>query len=213
MISDRVLFMLRMFIEILRTVWPLYLLYSYYRGTLTFANSVSFVRVASFFIIVPIYFMILRGIGRFVNPVYTKFLNDFSEIKYDSTKKARQKFLAKYDFSLSHWQPDYRVESYSIRKLPSISTTKTDFTNQTEVTLIEQVLHYPFLLLGYVCVNLFGRRLMFPGSLEILRFMQYRALLDGRSNLIVSYHAKRRILRTADGNNIDTIFVDARSIT
>ncbi|CAF4974381.1 unnamed protein product, partial [Rotaria socialis] len=40
-----------------------------------------------------------------------------------------------------------------------------------------------------------------------------RALLDGRSNLIVSYHAKRRILRTADGNNIDTIFVDARSIT
>ncbi|CAF2152747.1 unnamed protein product [Rotaria magnacalcarata] len=213
MVSDKVLFTLRMFIEILRTVWPLYLLYSYYRGTLTFANSVSFVRVTSFFIIVPIYFMILRGIGRFVNPVYTKFINDFSEITYDSTKEARQKFLTKYDFSLSHWKPDYTIESYSLRKLPSISTTKTDLIKQTEVTLIERVLHYPFLLLGYVCVNVFGRRLMFPGSLEILRLMLYRALLDGRSNLIVSYHAKRHIIRTADGNHIDTIFVDARSTT
>ncbi|CAF4493880.1 unnamed protein product, partial [Rotaria magnacalcarata] len=80
-----------------------------------------------------------------------------------------------------HWKPDYTIESYSLRKLPSISTTKTDLIKQTEVTLIERVLHYPFLLLGYVCVNVFGRRLMFPGSLEILRLMLHRALLDGRS--------------------------------
>ena len=52
---------------------------------------------------------------------------------------------------------------------------------------------------------------MFPGSLQIIRHMTNRALLDGRTNLIVSYHAKRHLLRTADGNNIDTIFVDRRS--
>jgi len=52
---------------------------------------------------------------------------------------------------------------------------------------------------------------MFPGSLQILRHALNRALLDGRTNLIVSYHAKRYILHTADGNNIDTIFIDRRS--
>jgi len=60
-------------------------------------------------------------------------------------------------------------------------------------------------------VNVFGRRLMFPGSLQILRYMMNRALLNGRTNLIVSYRAKRYILHTADGNNIDTIFIDRRS--
>jgi hypothetical protein len=60
-------------------------------------------------------------------------------------------------------------------------------------------------------VNVFGRRLMFPGSLQILRHTMNRALLNGRTNLIVSYRAKRYILHTADGNNIDTIFIDRRS--
>lgn len=78
-------------------------------------------------------------------------------------------------------------------------------------TLIERLFHYPILLLGYICVNIFGRRLMFPGSLQIFRHMVDRDLLDGRMNLIVSYHGKRYILRTADGNNIDTIFVKQHS--
>jgi hypothetical protein len=52
---------------------------------------------------------------------------------------------------------------------------------------------------------------MFPGSLQILRHIMNRSLLDGRTNLIVSYCAKRYILQTADGNKIDTIFVDRRS--
>lgn len=103
------------------------------------------------------------------------------------------------------------MESTAIRRIPLISTTKEDLMNRTEVTLIERLLHYPSLLFGYICVNVFGRRLMFPGSLQILRHSLNRALLDGRANLIVSYHAKRYVLRTADGNHIDTVFVDARS--
>jgi hypothetical protein len=91
-----------------------------------------------------------------------------------------------------------------------ISTTKDNLIHRTESTLIERLFHYPSLLLGYICINVFGRRLMFPGSLQILRHMMNRALLDGRTTLIVSYRAKRYILRTADGNNIDTIFVDQR---
>ena len=91
-----------------------------------------------------------------------------------------------------------------------ISTTKDELLNRTEPTLLERLFHYPTLLLGYVCVNVFGRRLMFPGSLQLLRQMVERPLLDGRTSLIVQHRAKRYLLRTADGNNIDTIFVDRR---
>jgi len=91
-----------------------------------------------------------------------------------------------------------------------ISTTKDDLINRTEPTLLERLFHYPTLLLGYACVNVFGRRLMFPGSLQLLRHMMERPLLDGRANLIVQHRAKRYLLRTADGNNIDTVFVDRR---
>lgn len=52
---------------------------------------------------------------------------------------------------------------------------------------------------------------MFPGSLQVLRHVMNRGLLDGRTNLIVSYSAKRYLLHTADGNNIDTVFIDRRS--
>jgi len=92
-----------------------------------------------------------------------------------------------------------------------ITTTKDNLIKQTESKFIERLFHYPTLLLGYICINVFGRRLMFPGSLQIFRHMVNRDLLDGRANLIVSYRAKRYILRTADGNNIDTMFVDRRS--
>ncbi len=91
-----------------------------------------------------------------------------------------------------------------------ISTTKDDLINRTESTILERLFHYPSLLLGYACINIFGRRLMYPGSLQLLRYLMERPLLDGRMNLIVQHHAKRYLIHTADGNNIDTIFVDRR---
>lgn len=111
---------------------------------------------------------------------------------------------------MSHWTPDFVIESSAVRRLPMISTTKDELINRTEPTILERLFHYPSLFLGYICVNVFGRRLMFPGSLQLLRQMMERPLLEGRTNLIVQYRAKRYLIRTADGNNIDTIFVDRR---
>lgn len=111
---------------------------------------------------------------------------------------------------MSHWTPDYIIESSAVRRLPMISTTKADLINRTEPTILERLFHYPSLFLGYICVNVFGRRLMFPGSLQLLRQMMERPLLEGRTNLIVQYRAKRYLLRTADENNVDTVFVDRR---
>ncbi|CAF1015480.1 unnamed protein product [Rotaria sordida] len=209
-LSDNVFFALKLSIGILKVTWPLCLIYCYRKGLLSYENGIMTLRIVGCIAIIAAYFMLLRGIGRFVNPSYKIFIEEFYKVKSNLTKETRQNLLSKFDFSLSHWQPDYIIESSVVRKLPMISTTKTDLINRTETTLLERLFHYPSLFLGYICVNVFGRRLMFPGSLQLLRHMMERPLLDGRTNLIVRYNAKRYLLHTADGNNIDTIFVDRR---
>jgi len=203
-------FALKISIGILKVTWPLCLLYCYRKGLLTYENGFVTLRLVGCIAIIAAYFMLFRGFGRYVNPSYKMFIEEFFKVKNNPTPEARQNFLSKFDFSLSHWKPDYVIESSVVRKLPMISTTKDDLINRTEPTLIERLFHYPSLFLGYICVNVFGRRLMFPGSIQLVRQMMERPLLDGRTNLIVQYHAKRHLLRTADGNNIDTVFVDRR---
>ncbi|CAF1452037.1 unnamed protein product [Rotaria sp. Silwood1] len=209
-LSDNVFFALKLSIGILKVTWPLCLIYCYRKGLLTYENGIMTLRIVGCIAIISAYFMLLRGIGRYVNPHYKIFIEEFYKVKNNPTKEARQNLLSKFDFSLSHWKPDYIIESSFIRKLPMISTTKTDLFNRTETTLFEHLFHYPSLFLGYICINVFGRRLMFPGSLQLLRHMMERPLLDGRTNLIVRYNAKRSLIRTADGNNIDTLFIDRR---
>ncbi|CAF3444363.1 unnamed protein product, partial [Rotaria sp. Silwood2] len=209
-LSDNVFFVLKLSIGILKVTWPLCLIYCYRKGLLTYENGIMTLRIVGCIAIISAYFMLLRGIGRFVNPNYKIFIEQFYKVKSNPTKEARHNLLSKFDFSLSHWKPDYVIESSFIRKLPMISTTKNDLINRTESTLIDRLFHYPSLFLGYLCINVFGRRLMFPGSLQLLRQMMERPLLDGRTNLIVRYNAKRYLLRTADGKNIDTIFIDRR---
>jgi len=212
-LSDNVFFAMKLSIGILRVTWPLCLFYCYRKGLLTFDNGFVTLRLVGCIAIITAYFMLFRGVGRFINPNYKTFIQEFFEMKNNSTPETRQRFLSKYDFSLSHWKPDYVVDASAVRRLPMISTTKDDLLNRTEPTILERIFHYPSLFLGYICVNVFGRRLMFPGSLQLLRQMMERALLEGRTSLIVQHRAKRYVLQTADGNRIDTIFVDRRQST
>lgn len=103
------------------------------------------------------------------------------------------------------------MNSSAIRKTPIDPKyqIKTDIQPHGE-TFFDRLFYYPMLGLGYACVNIFGRRMMFPGSLQFLQKAIELALLNGRSNLINQYQGNRQVLMTADGNNIDTIFIDRR---
>ena len=74
-------------------------------------------------------------------------------------------------------------------------------------------MQYPLLVVVHILAHVFGRRLIFPGSLWIIRLIKERELLAGRVKLMVTYHATRSLLRTADGNDLDTVFIDRRSCT
>ena len=81
--------------------------YLYYKGSFTYDNGISFLRVVVCITIVWIYFIILRGllnlidfkfdliivwkgIGRFRNPTYQIFINEFYKLKTNSLQDARQ---------------------------------------------------------------------------------------------------------------------------
>ena len=56
----------------------------------------------------------------------------------------------------------------------------------------------------------FGISLVYPGSMSLMKMMIERALLDGRTKLVMENNGERSKVVTGDGNQIDTMFVDMR---
>ncbi|CAH0577810.1 unnamed protein product [Chrysodeixis includens] len=65
-------------------------------------------------------------------------------------------------------------------------------------------------VLAFVATHTFGLRLIYPGSLGVLQVLLWGALLQGRAQLVENHNGQRSKLKTADGNTIDTMFVDQR---
>ncbi|CAF1108551.1 unnamed protein product, partial [Didymodactylos carnosus] len=210
-LSDGVFLALKVTISVLKYTAPFWLTYCYRKGFLTLDNTYITFRLLGCIAILSAYFVLLRGMGRFINPAYVLFIEEYFKTKKNPIQQLKQALFSKYDFSLLNWMPDYTIESKAVRSLPKISIEKEDrAVLATEQTLLERLFHYPSLLLGYVCVRSFGSSMMFPGSLRILKHMMERPLLEGREKLITLFNGKRYLIRTADGNNLDTMFVDRR---
>ncbi|CAF1009516.1 unnamed protein product [Didymodactylos carnosus] len=210
-LSDSVFLALKVAISALKYTAPFWLTYCYRKGLLTTHNTYTTFRFLGYIAILSAYFVLLRGIGRFINPVYVSFIEQYSRIRKNPTQQTKQTLLSKYDFSLSHWTPDYIIESKAVRSLPVVDILKNDRdAAKSQLALSERLFHYPHLLLGYVCVTAFGSSMMFPGSVRLLKQMMERPLLDGREKLITNNNGKRYVIRTADGNNLDTMFIDRR---
>lgn len=68
----------------------------------------------------------------------------------------------------------------------------------------------PCRMLAYLAIHTFGIKMIYPGSVQLLQGYLHSALLQGRSKLIEDEHAIRYKIQAADGNEIDSIFVDNR---
>lgn len=53
--------------------------------------------------------------------------------------------------------------------------------------------------------------MIYPGSIRLLQSFLHPILVQGRAKLIEEESAKRYKLKTFDGNDIDTVFIDNRS--
>lgn len=78
---------------------------------------------------------------------------------------------------------------------------------------LDKIKQLPFTVLSYLAIKTFGRRMMMPGSVEILQKMMESVLNSGRYRLIEHYGGRRYKLQACDGNHIDTLFIDNRNRT
>ncbi|KAL1517355.1 hypothetical protein ABEB36_001126 [Hypothenemus hampei] len=141
-----------------------------------------------------------RALGRSMNFTYLEFLDVLTKAQENIT--AHKADLMVYDFDFSAWPVEY-----------DLSGTKSSANTLVETHykgVIDYVTSIPLHVIAYLAIHSFGIRLIYPGSLKFLQSILESRLLDGRATLIEKYRGQRYKLKTADGNTIDTMFVNFR---
>ncbi|XP_053624449.1 phosphatidylserine lipase ABHD16A isoform X2 [Plodia interpunctella] len=147
---------------------------------------------------------VLRGVGRVYNQKYIDFINALTGPMVD--KKTYLNELRKYDFEFHAWPTTYTVAMKPSESwLSKFSFNKT--CANSDLPLYQRA---PLKVLAFIATHAFGLRLIYPGSLGIVANMFWTPLFQGRAQLVENYNGQRAKLRTAEGNYIDTMFVDKR---
>ncbi|XP_022910096.1 phosphatidylserine lipase ABHD16A isoform X2 [Onthophagus taurus] len=165
-----------------------------------FVTSLGVILVVSFCI---------RGVGRYQNATYQKFVKTLSDSQKSLTPANKQQ-LSAYDFEFFGWPVEFKwsdIQGESTK--PRLYITRP----VTHRTAFQFVSSLPCHILGYLAVHSFGIRLVYPGSLSLLQTILAQGLLQGRSKLVEVNAAKRYKLLARDGNEIDSMFVDKRGLS
>lgn len=204
--SNSILSFFRGFYVLCKWSSPIILAYAYRNDYFTLEGLYSLTRLACIFGFVVISTYISRSVGRCRNPDYIEFIQQYTEINRLKRSIERQKFLAKYDFELKNWNPDY----ISTSKPPLYKNKPHRLIHQS---IVETIKYSIWRVLSMICVDTFGLRMMYPGV--IIQNLIGNALLEGRGKLIEQKRARRAYIQTSDSykNKIDTLFVDQRNRT
>ncbi|OQV11421.1 Protein ABHD16A [Hypsibius exemplaris] len=144
---------------------------------------------------------VARGLGRCFNPEYAQFIRSVSHYRRHKTSENAEHLTRLYDCDFSCVPVEYAATAPLKRPAVSVSA--------------EQKLGMVWKLATLLLLRTVGRRLLYPGSLQFIKTVMGPALVDGRAQLLEdnSLKAKRGKVQTADGNFIDTVFVDRRGLT
>ncbi|XP_013189456.1 phosphatidylserine lipase ABHD16A isoform X2 [Amyelois transitella] len=163
-------------------------------GLLRFFSGIGCLLVLSY---------VLRGVGRVYNQKYSEFIKALSAPTTDT--KVYLSALRKYDFEFYAWPATFKMPLKPspswLQKLPFKQCANVDLPFYQRA---------PLQVLGFIATHAFGLRLIYPGSLGIVANMFWTPLFQGRTQLVENFDGQRTKLRTADGNDIDTMFVDNR---
>ncbi|XP_047543508.1 phosphatidylserine lipase ABHD16A [Vanessa atalanta] len=182
---------------------PFICMYIYKRGFFSWdeARFLSYVFGGLGCFIAFTYFM--RAIGRASNPGYVDFLNNLNTPSDD--QRAYLERIRKYDFEFYAWVPSFKMEQLPsvtwFENIPFVKCANPDLPYYQKVTIQ---------ILAYIAIHTFALSLIYPGTLTIIENMLWQFLAEGRAFLVETYNGKRAKIITADGNSIDTMFVDNR---
>lgn len=147
----------------------------------------------------------IRGIGRSQNETYRRFVRDLEEAKANYNDPTSKKKLRKYDFEFEHWPVDWSMKIFDTKE-NKLKKNAVAITSRGSVNWIS-----PCSVAAYVAIHTFGLPMIYPGSIKLIQKFLHPMLVSGRSKLILENGAIRNKVETADGNQIDTIFVDHRN--
>ncbi|XP_068633580.1 phosphatidylserine lipase ABHD16A isoform X2 [Battus philenor] len=149
--------------------------------------------------------LIVRALGRALNAQYVEFLNVLNNTTAD--RKTYLESIRKYDFEFSKWPVSYSVPQIKRKWLQTSPFTQC--ANPNLPTYQKATIQ----ILAYAAVHSFGLRLIYPGTLTLIQTSLWRFLITGRAQLVEHFNGKRSKLISADGNSIDTMFVDNRQLS
>ncbi|CAD5214211.1 unnamed protein product [Bursaphelenchus okinawaensis] len=144
----------------------------------------------------------LRTAGRIYNPVYRTYLNLYLQSK--DNQAIGEKLLDQYDFEITPSAP-----------VSFQATTKQNqwyLDNKVDLPGVpEHNIHY-YRVIAKICISVFGRRMLYPGSVGILKTLLAETIRSNRLQLILESGGKRQQIKTVDGNIIDTMLFDRRAV-
>lgn len=149
---------------------------------------------------------VLRAYGRSSNSKYVQFLNALNRPMNNKTDYL--KGIRKYDFDFTAWPVTFAVSSKERSSL--LWTNPFTKSSISDLPIYQRI---PLQVLAFIATHTFGLRLIYPGSLTLVQNLFWSPIFQGRSELVEILDGKRAKLLTADGNTIDSMYVENKAPT
>lgn len=158
--------------------------------------------------------MVIRGLGRYMDSEYKLFQQQLVATEASPTP-SNLKMLNCYDFEQWARPYDFDTSQAGVKRSNTGNLNKLTVSGPAVVdgNILQKILHYPMLLMGYVFFNFIGRSLVYPGATWLVNKMNRSTLISYRAKLVENDGAVRARVKTVDNNGIDTIFIDNRKKT
>ncbi|XP_069190485.1 phosphatidylserine lipase ABHD16A isoform X2 [Procambarus clarkii] len=153
--------------------------------------------------------LVFRGIGRWFNPTYTTFLSILTKAQQNSPTEKVMEPLREYEFDFSAWPVNFDwTEAETYERKPRVYVDRG--LSRRKGGIISQAVMMPCQFVAWVVTVLIGKKMVYPGSIQLLQIAVDQYLLQGREKLIKEQNGLRNKVTTRDGNSIDTMLVDRR---
>lgn len=183
---------------------PLITLYFYKKGYFAAESIGGLMKISTGIGIIVVLSYCIRGFGRSQSENYRRFVKVLEETKSNYNEPENKKKLRMFDFEFEAWPVDWSMKTLDTKENKSKSVVVV--TSRGTVNWIS-----PCSIAAFVAIHTFGLKMIYPGSIKLIQKYLHPMLVQGRAKLILESNAVRNKVETADGNEIDTIFVENRN--
>jgi len=187
-------------------VWP-FLVWTLYRRNML--SQEGFLTIHKYGITTCFVFTtasVVRAMGRLTNNDYRRFITALYRARgghvVDIRKYDYDFWAAPVDFYWSEGPRGDPRTDVPLKRVPSAVA---------ETSVVSKILGAPWNMCCWALANTVGYRLLYPGTLGFIQTALQPHLLQGRAKQVEEQGGWRAKLRTRDGNDIDTMFLDRRN--